>query len=126
MTVGNVLQVSEELVHKYKFGSKEDKQVANKAVIDLVLHGLRGCTIQAKDVQTLHLFRALRRLFVPKGTRLSVAHNVSLTQVPRTLSPLSAAVGVHALKLALHARRCDARTRVCVCVPAFLYSHDLQ
>ncbi len=73
--------MSEELVHKYKHGTKEDKQMANKAVIDLVLHGLRGCTIQAKDVQTLHLFRALRRLFVPKGTRLSVAHNVALTQV---------------------------------------------
>ena len=27
---------------------------------------------QAKDMETLHLFRALRRIYVPRGTRLSV------------------------------------------------------
>eukprot|EP00281_Chroomonas_sp_CCMP1168_P023676 CAMPEP_0206235776 /NCGR_PEP_ID=MMETSP0047_2-20121206/13344_1 /ASSEMBLY_ACC=CAM_ASM_000192 /TAXON_ID=195065 /ORGANISM="Chroomonas mesostigmatica_cf, Strain CCMP1168" /LENGTH=797 /DNA_ID=CAMNT_0053660031 /DNA_START=59 /DNA_END=2452 /DNA_ORIENTATION=- len=77
---GDPIQVSEELVDLYRTGNKDDKQVANKAVIDLVLHGLQACTIQAKDVQTLHLFRALRRLFVPRGKRLTVASNVALTQ----------------------------------------------
>ena len=67
-------------MEKYRTGSKEDKQDANKAVIDLVLNGVNASTLQAKDVQTLQLFRALRRLFVPKGTRLSVAQNIALTQ----------------------------------------------
>ena len=78
---GDPIQVSEDIVKKYRTGSKEDRAECNKAAIDLVLNGVNACTLQAKDVQTLHLFRALRRLFVPKGQRLSVAHNVALTQV---------------------------------------------
>jgi len=77
---GDPIQVSEDIIKKYRNGSKEDRADCNKAVIDLVLNGVNACTLQAKDVQTLHLFRALRRLFVPKGQRLSVAHNVALTQ----------------------------------------------
>jgi len=77
---GDPIQVSEELVNQFRNGSKEEKQEANKGVIDLVLHGLNACTLQAKDVRTLQLFRTLRRLFVPKGERLSVTDNVALTQ----------------------------------------------
>ncbi|EKX45073.1 hypothetical protein GUITHDRAFT_139343 [Guillardia theta CCMP2712] len=77
---GDAIEISETLVEKYKNGSKEDKQEANREVMELVMLGVRSCTLLAKDVETLHLFRTLRRIYVPQGTRLSVADNVALTQ----------------------------------------------
>lgn len=77
---GDPIQVDQALVDMYKHGSREEKQEANLAVMRLVMAGMQACTLQAQDMETLQLFRTLRRLYVPFGTRLSVADNVALTQ----------------------------------------------
>uniref|UniRef100_A0A7S4KUF0 Phospholipid/glycerol acyltransferase domain-containing protein n=1 Tax=Guillardia theta TaxID=55529 RepID=A0A7S4KUF0_GUITH len=77
---GDPIDVDQATVDRWRSGSKEAKQEANAAVMDLVMAGVSAVTLQAKDVETLELYRTIRRLFVPLGSRLSVKDNVALTQ----------------------------------------------
>eukprot|EP00960_Hanusia_phi_P038592 753500-Hanusia_phi.AAC.5 len=42
---GDAIEISESLVEKYRNGSKEDKQEANREVMELVMLGVRSCTL---------------------------------------------------------------------------------
>mmetsp|Transcript_15481 Transcript_15481/g.36454 ORF Transcript_15481/g.36454 Transcript_15481/m.36454 type:complete len:802 (-) Transcript_15481:311-2716(-) len=77
---GDPIEVDVSLAEQWKKGTKEEQQEANIAVMELIMAGVNACTLQAKDVETLELFRTIRRLYVPLGARLSVADNVALTQ----------------------------------------------
>jgi len=77
---GDPIEVDMKLAEQWRDGTKEEQQEANIAVMELIMAGVNACTLQAKDVETLELFRTIRRLYVPLGARLSVADNVALTQ----------------------------------------------
>eukprot|EP00277_Geminigera_cryophila_P004919 CAMPEP_0179434102 /NCGR_PEP_ID=MMETSP0799-20121207/18417_1 /TAXON_ID=46947 /ORGANISM="Geminigera cryophila, Strain CCMP2564" /LENGTH=759 /DNA_ID=CAMNT_0021212547 /DNA_START=240 /DNA_END=2519 /DNA_ORIENTATION=- len=77
---GDPIEVDQSIVDLWLNGGKEEKQEANCAVMELVIAGMSAVTLQAKDVETLELYRTVRRLYLPLGTRLSVADNVALTQ----------------------------------------------
>ena len=77
---GDPIDMPKELVYLYRDGTKEEKAKAYSQAMELIMAGVKTCALQAKDMETLHLFRALRRIFVPRGTRLSVADNVAITQ----------------------------------------------
>jgi len=77
---GDPIEVDQSIVDLWLNGGKEEKQEANSAVMELVIAGMSAVTLQAKDVDTLELYRTVRRLYLPLGTRLSVADNVALTQ----------------------------------------------
>ena len=77
---GDPIEVDQSIVDMWMTGGKEAKHEANMAVMELVMAGMSAVTLQAKDVETLELYRTVRRLYLPLGTRLSVADNVALTQ----------------------------------------------
>jgi 1-acyl-sn-glycerol-3-phosphate acyltransferase len=77
---GDPIEIDQGIADLWLNGCKEEKQDANQAVMELVVAGMSAVTLQAKDVQTLELYRTVRRLYLPLGTRLSVADNVALTQ----------------------------------------------
>mmetsp|Transcript_57698 Transcript_57698/g.141522 ORF Transcript_57698/g.141522 Transcript_57698/m.141522 type:complete len:768 (-) Transcript_57698:455-2758(-) len=77
---GDPIEVHQDMALKWKYGSKEVKQECNQAVMELVMFGVKSCIVQANDMNTLDIFRTIRRLYTPSGYRLSVADNVALTQ----------------------------------------------
>jgi len=77
---GDPIEVHQDLALQWKNGTKEQKAEANAAVMELIMAGVNSCTLQANDMNTLEVFRTIRRLWAPSGVRLSVADNVALTQ----------------------------------------------
>jgi len=77
---GDPIEVDQSIVDLWATGGKEAMKEANSAVMELVIAGMSAVTLQAKDMETLELYRTVRRLYLPLGTRLSVADNVALTQ----------------------------------------------
>mmetsp|Transcript_35139 Transcript_35139/g.79980 ORF Transcript_35139/g.79980 Transcript_35139/m.79980 type:complete len:774 (+) Transcript_35139:33-2354(+) len=77
---GEPIDIPAELVYRFRDGTKEEKNTVFTEIMGIIMTGVKSCTLQAKDMETLHLFRALRRIYVPRGTRLSLADNVAITQ----------------------------------------------
>jgi len=57
---GDPIEVDQSIVEMWKKGGAERRE-ANSAVMELVIAGMSAVTLQAKDVDTLELYRTVRR-----------------------------------------------------------------
>ncbi|GAM87824.1 hypothetical protein ANO11243_058520 [Dothideomycetidae sp. 11243] len=74
---GTPVEISSELVEKYKSGEKRE---AVGQVLELVYNALYSVTVQAPDYDTLMLIQAVRRLYNPKGKKLPLPMIVELNR----------------------------------------------
>jgi glycerol-3-phosphate O-acyltransferase/dihydroxyacetone phosphate acyltransferase len=76
---GSPMEISRELVDKYKEGG-EAKREAVKSVLDMVSDGLKSVTVTCPDYDTLMVIQAARRLYRPSGKRLPLPVVVELNR----------------------------------------------
>lgn len=76
---GSPMEISPELVEKYKQGD-ESKREAVKAVLDMVSDGLKSVTVTCPDYDTLMTIQAARRLYRPSGKKLPLPVVVELNR----------------------------------------------
>ncbi|KAF2153830.1 hypothetical protein K461DRAFT_292539 [Myriangium duriaei CBS 260.36] len=74
---GTPVEISPELVQKYKSGEKRE---AVGQVLELVYNALYSVTVQTPDYDTLMLIQAVRRLYNPKGKKLPLPMIVELNR----------------------------------------------
>ena len=76
---GDPIEVDQSIVDMWMTGGKEAKHEANMAVMELVMAGMSAVTLQAKDVETLELYRTAHIL---PPSSLSARAGCAATRVP--------------------------------------------
>jgi glycerol-3-phosphate O-acyltransferase/dihydroxyacetone phosphate acyltransferase len=77
---GAPIYPSEELLRKYQSQESEEKREATSSLLKQIKEGLSNVTVETPDFDTLQLFWALRRLYVPSGEKLDDSMKQSLTR----------------------------------------------
>lgn len=76
---GTPIEISSELVQKYKSGGDE-KREAVSSLLDVVTDGLKTVTVRCSDWDTLMTIQAARRLYRPSGRKLPLPVVVELNR----------------------------------------------
>lgn len=76
---GDPMDVPADLVAMYKAGGP-GKRIATGKLLDQILLGIKAVTVRAPDYDTLMVIQAVRRLYQPVQTELSIEQNLILTR----------------------------------------------
>ncbi|GAB5359032.1 hypothetical protein AAMO2058_000509600 [Amorphochlora amoebiformis] len=76
--IGAPIIPSDEQVQMYSEGGDQKRQACNE-LLQTIMAGIKACTIEAQDYDTLQFFRAMRRLYWHQSRRMTPEERFALT-----------------------------------------------